>query len=61
MAYDYWLGQQHHKFIGCSAAAILIFRGELAILLGLILIGEIFFRRLSIAKSIPIHLFNSIH
>nr|CAG4649264.1 EOG090X04MD [Scapholeberis mucronata]SVE93564.1 EOG090X04MD [Scapholeberis mucronata] len=52
LAYNYWLSQQHHKFIACSAAAILIFRGELAILLGLILIGELITRRLSLAKTV---------
>ena len=52
LAYCYWLGQQHGKFIACSAAAILIFRGELAILLGLILLGEILTRRLSLLKYV---------
>nr|SVE81262.1 EOG090X04MD [Daphnia magna] len=51
-AYYYWLGQQHGKFIACSAAAILIFRGELAILLGLILLGELLTRRLSLSKTV---------
>nr|CAH0109712.1 unnamed protein product [Daphnia galeata] len=54
LAYYYWLGQQHGKFIACSAAAILIFRGELAILLGLILLGEILTRRLSLLKTVII-------
>nr|SVE73502.1 EOG090X04MD [Daphnia atkinsoni] len=52
LAYYYWLGQQHGKFIACSAAAILIFRGELAILLGLILLGELLTRRLSLIKTV---------
>nr|SVE84204.1 EOG090X04MD [Daphnia pulex] len=52
LAYYYWLGQQHGKFIACSAAAILIFRGELAILLGLILLGELLTRRLSLVKTV---------
>nr|SVE77549.1 EOG090X04MD [Daphnia lumholtzi] len=51
-AYYYWLGQQHGKFIACSAAAILIFRGELAILLGLILLGELLARRLSLSRTL---------
>jgi alpha-1,6-mannosyltransferase len=52
LAYYYWLGQQHGTCIACSAAAILIFRGELAILLGLILLGELLTRRLSLVKYV---------
>nr|CAG4641628.1 EOG090X04MD [Eurycercus lamellatus] len=52
LAFDFWLGQQHDRFIASSAAAILIFRGELAVLLGLILLGELITRRLSIPKAL---------
>nr|CAG4650094.1 EOG090X04MD [Sida crystallina] len=53
-AYDFWLSQQHSKFITCSAAAIIIFRGELAILLGLILIGELVSKRVTLANVLKV-------
>nr|CAG4648605.1 EOG090X04MD [Polyphemus pediculus] len=49
-AFDSWLAQKHARFIIFSAAAILIFRGELAILLGLILIGELLKKQISVAQ-----------
>ena len=49
-AFDFWLARQTGLFITFSAAAILIFRGELAILMGLVLIGELFKKRISLPK-----------
>ena len=51
-AFDFWLARQVGLFITFSAAAILIFRGELAILMGFILIGELLNKRISISKLI---------
>jgi len=53
-AFDFWLARQSGLFITFSAAAILIFRGELAILMGFILIGELLNKRISIYKTLNI-------
>nr|CAG4642455.1 EOG090X04MD [Evadne anonyx] len=53
-AFDFWLARQTGLFITFSAAAILIFRGELAILMGFILIGELLNKRISISKTLNI-------
>lgn len=45
-----WIKQNHTQFLWISGAAIIIFRSELAVFLGLILAAEIFSRRLSIGK-----------
>ena len=37
-AMAFWLRGQHGRFVMCSAFAILVFRGELAILLGIFLL-----------------------
>lgn len=48
LAFQYWLDHCHSKFIWTSAFAIIIFRAELCILLGLILLLELVTRRLSL-------------
>lgn len=48
VAFQYWLDHCHSKFIWTSAFAIIIFRSELCILLGLILLLELVTRRLSL-------------
>jgi len=53
-AFDFWLARQVGLFITFSAAAIIIFRGELAVLMGFILIGELLNRRISVSKTLNI-------
>jgi alpha-1,6-mannosyltransferase len=50
MAMHYWMNQKHGKFISYSAAAILIFRAELSLFLGILLLYDITSKRLSIIK-----------
>ncbi|XP_076090989.1 dol-P-Man:Man(7)GlcNAc(2)-PP-Dol alpha-1,6-mannosyltransferase-like [Mytilus galloprovincialis] len=45
-----WLRGQHIRFLWCSGAAILIFRAELTLYLGQILLIELFSKRLSFKK-----------
>ena len=54
MAYRYWVLGQHWKFLCLSGLAIIVFRTELSILLGLMLLGEVFSGRLSIYHTIKI-------
>lgn len=50
LAFHYWMEHKHRKFIVASAIAVIIFRSELAILLGLIIVSELMSQRLSIVK-----------
>ncbi|XP_055321374.1 probable Dol-P-Man:Man(7)GlcNAc(2)-PP-Dol alpha-1,6-mannosyltransferase [Sitodiplosis mosellana] len=50
LAIAYWLERKKALFIYLSAAAILIFRAELAILLGLFLLYDISFQRITIKE-----------
>lgn len=57
LAIAYWLERKKALFIYLSAAAILIFRAELAILLGLFLLYDISFKRITITEWVTeIHL-----
>ncbi|ODN02533.1 putative Dol-P-Man:Man(7)GlcNAc(2)-PP-Dol alpha-1,6-mannosyltransferase [Orchesella cincta] len=52
LAIHYWMKGEHPKFIMMSAFSAVIFRAELALLFGILLLIELFSRRLSILKAI---------
>ncbi|XP_035218777.1 dol-P-Man:Man(7)GlcNAc(2)-PP-Dol alpha-1,6-mannosyltransferase-like isoform X5 [Stegodyphus dumicola] len=51
-AFHYWLTRNQRMFLFTSAAAVIVFRAELSILLGLIALGEIISGRLNILSVI---------
>lgn len=51
-AFHYWMTRNQRMFIIMSAAAVLVFRAELSILLGLIALEEIILGRLKILQII---------
>lgn len=54
LALQSWIKQQHAKFIYFSAAAIIIFRAELALFLGILLLTELFYQRLHPLKLLKL-------
>lgn len=50
MAINYWLRMDTRKFVGFAGAAIIIFRAELALFLGLFLIHDVFYKRVKLAE-----------
>jgi alpha-1,6-mannosyltransferase len=52
LAYRYWILGQHWKFLCLSGLAILVFRTELSLLLGLMLLGELLSGRLSLYTTV---------
>lgn len=50
VALSSWIRGKHVQLIWCSAIAVLIFRSELAIYLGIIVLIELFYRRLTVFR-----------
>jgi len=50
LAVDSWLKREKKKFLAFSGASIIIFRSELVIFLGLLLIYDLFYKRLTITE-----------
>lgn len=50
LAISYWLDRNNALFISLSAAAIIIFRAELAVLLGLFLLYDLSFKRITVPE-----------
>ena len=61
LCFRFWLLQQHGRFIWTAGAAVILFRSELSILLGLILLMELIYKRLGILRvlyhTVPAGLF----
>ncbi|XP_049828553.1 probable Dol-P-Man:Man(7)GlcNAc(2)-PP-Dol alpha-1,6-mannosyltransferase [Schistocerca gregaria] len=54
LALHSWIRQNHVNFISFSAAAIIIFRAELALFLGILLLSDLIFRKISPLRVIQI-------
>lgn len=54
LAVNYWLQNNGFRFIILSGAAVLIFRGELVLLLGLYLLYSIYYKQLTITRLFKI-------
>lgn len=52
IALSSWIRGKHVTLIWCSATAVLIFRSELAIYLGIIVLMELFYKHLTISRYI---------
>ncbi|XP_066150076.1 dol-P-Man:Man(7)GlcNAc(2)-PP-Dol alpha-1,6-mannosyltransferase-like [Euwallacea fornicatus] len=54
LALDGWLRGDSKSFILCSGAAIIIFRAELALFLGILLLYDLYYQRISIKRLLQI-------
>lgn len=50
MAIHHWLRRDTRQFVGFAGAAIIIFRAELAIFLGIFLIHDVFHQRIKVVE-----------
>lgn len=56
LALNFWLNNNHKKFLICSGAAIIIFRAELVLFLGIMLIYDLITKRITIKELFQIGL-----
>ncbi|CAH0767202.1 unnamed protein product [Bemisia tabaci] len=54
MALHWWIRRQYMSFLWASAAAVIIFRFELALFFGFLVLFELFYRRISLLKVLRI-------
>lgn len=60
LAVTYWLKQDHVYLISYSAVAVIIFRFELAIFLGIIILSEIIYGHISFMRALKIGIISSL-
>ncbi|CAH1392684.1 unnamed protein product [Nezara viridula] len=60
LAVTYWLKQDHVYLISYSAVAVIIFRFELAIFLGIIILSEIIYGHISFMRALKIGVISSL-
>ncbi|XP_059471607.1 dol-P-Man:Man(7)GlcNAc(2)-PP-Dol alpha-1,6-mannosyltransferase [Neocloeon triangulifer] len=54
LAFHFWLSKQPRRFIIVSAAAIIVFRGELTLLLGILLFHDLALKRITFSELLKV-------